>query len=124
MRLVLWCGGFLGALLGAAALPTVAPRAQTPAPAFQAAEESPDDLPPGPGREETFGLCTACHNFKLVAVQGLSREGWDSTLSWMTERHKMPEIEGADRELVLDYLAQHYPPRAPARGGWKNPFAQ
>ena len=43
----------------------------------------------------------------------------------MTSRHGMPAIEGADRELILDYLAQHYPPRAPARGGgFRNPFAQ
>ena len=31
-----------------------------------------EDLPEGPGREETFYACTACHNFKLVAAQGLT----------------------------------------------------
>ena len=42
----------------------------------------------------------------------------------MTKRHNMPDIQGADRELILDYLATHYPPRAPSRaGGWRNPFA-
>jgi hypothetical protein len=42
----------------------------------------------------------------------------------MTARHNMPDIQGEDRDVILDYLAQHYPPRAPSRaGGWKNPFA-
>jgi hypothetical protein len=49
---------------------------------------------------------------------------WDETLTWMTVRHRMPDIQGPDRDLILDYLAQHYPPRAPSRaGGFKNPFA-
>ena len=68
--------------------------------------------------------CTACHNFKLVAAQGLSRSQWDDSLTWMTTRHNMADIQGADRALILDYLEKHYPPRAPSRaGGWRNPFA-
>jgi hypothetical protein len=36
----------------------------------------------------------------------------------------MPDIQGADRDLILDYLAAHHSPKAPARaGGFKNPFA-
>ncbi len=99
--------------------------AQAQAPAFMPSQETPESLPEGPGREETFYACTACHNFKLVAAQGQTRAQWNDTLTWMTERHNMADIQGADRELILDYLAQHYPPRAPARaGGWRNPFAQ
>ena len=43
----------------------------------------------------------------------------------MTVRHGMPEIQGEDRDVILDYLATHYPPRAPSgpAGGWRNPFA-
>ncbi len=38
-------------------------------------------------------------------------------------RHNMMEIEGKERELVLDCLAEHYPPRAPRQqGDWRNPF--
>lgn len=45
-------------------------------------------------------------------------------MTWMTERHGMPDIQGADRDLILDYLAIHHPPKAPARaGGFRNPFA-
>ncbi|HVL71836.1 MAG TPA: hypothetical protein VM434_08130 [Beijerinckiaceae bacterium] len=98
-----------------------APLAQTPQ--FAPAEESPEDLPEGPGREETFYACTACHAFRLVASQGLSRQHWHDTLDLMTSRHNMPEITGAERELILDYLEKHYPPRATGRGGWRNPFA-
>ncbi len=91
---------------------------------FTPKDERMEDLPEGPGREETFGLCTACHGFKLVSSQGMSRVQWDETLTWMTVRHRMPDIQGTDRDLILDYLAQHYPPRAPSRaGGFKNPFA-
>ena len=97
-------------------------RAQTPA--YDPRQESIEELPAGHGREETFGLCTACHGFKLVSSQGMSRAQWNETLTWMTVRHRMPDIQGADRYLILDYLAQHYPPRAPSRaGGFKNPFA-
>ena len=95
--------------------------AQTPA--FTPKDERMEDLPESPGREETFALCTACHGFKLVSNQGMSRAQWDESLTWMTKRHNMADIQGADRDLILGYLEKHYPPRAPSRGGWRNPFA-
>lgn len=92
----------------------------TPAPR----EERVEDLPAGAGRDETFGLCAACHAYRLVSNQGMTREKWDDTLHWMSERHNMPVLEGADRDLILDYLAQAHPPKAaPALGGFRNPFA-
>jgi hypothetical protein len=97
--------------------------AQAPNPAVSAREERPEDLPEGPGREETFYLCSACHSFRLVAAQGMTRAQWNDSLSWMTTRHNMADVQGADRELVLDYLSTHYPPRVAPRGGWRNPFA-
>jgi hypothetical protein len=93
-------------------------------PIFVPRDESPEDFAPGRGREEAFYACTPCHNFKLVAAQGMSRERWDDTLTFMTVRHNMPVLDGDERRLVLDYLENAYPPRAPAqRGGWQNPFA-
>jgi hypothetical protein len=93
-----------------------------PAASFTPREESPEEFAAAPGRDEAFYACTACHNFKLVAAQGMSRERWDDTISLMIERHNMPPIEGEDRKRVL---AQAYPPRAPSRqGGWQNPFAK
>jgi hypothetical protein len=85
--------------------------------------ETPEAYPAGPHRDETFYTCTACHGFKIVAAQGMSRERWDETVTWMTERHKMPKLEGEEREKVLDYLASAFPERPRAPGGWTNPFA-
>ena len=98
------------------ALPQAAPQTYTPG------EETPEDFPAGAGREEAFYACVACHNFKLVAAQGLSRQRWDETLTFMTERHGMPPIEGDDRKLILDYLATTFPERPAERRGWQNPF--
>jgi hypothetical protein len=98
--------------------------AQTSQPTHTPSEESPEDFPPGPGREEAFYACVACHNFKLVAAQGMSRERWDETITFMIARHNMPAIEGEDRRLILDYLATTFPERPPARRGWQNPFQQ
>jgi hypothetical protein len=84
--------------------------------------EAPEEFPDGPGRDETFYLCSACHNFKLVAAQGLNRRQWDESFQLMIDRHGMVDIQGEDRKLVLDYLEKTYPPRAPAGGGWRNPF--
>jgi mono/diheme cytochrome c family protein len=115
---------WLLALAASAAVASAQVPAQGPAPAFTPKGERIGDLAEGPGRDETFGLCTACHGYRLVSNQGLTRDKWDETLTWMTERHGMPDIQGADRDLILDYLATHHPPKAPSRaGGFRNPFA-
>lgn len=117
----------LGAAIAAIALGVAGSfgaAAQAPGAAFAPTDEQVEDLPAAPGREETFGLCSACHAYRLVSNQGMTRERWDDTLTWMTERHNMPALEGDDRALILGYLAQVHPPKAPAaRGGFKNPFA-
>lgn len=97
--------------------------AQAPGAGFAPKVEDIDTLPGGPGRDETYFGCTACHAFKLVASQGMPRERWDETIQLMIDRHKMNEPAEGDRTLMLDYLEKNYPPRAP-RGGWQNPFAQ
>ena len=89
--------------------------------AFEPREEQPEEFPDAPGREETFYSCTACHHFKLVAQQGMSRQRWDGTLDLMTERHGMPKLEGKDRAAILDYLERAFP-ESTAAPGWRNPF--
>jgi hypothetical protein len=92
---------------------------------FTPRSESPEDFPAGAGRDETFYACTACHNFKLVAAQGLSRAGWEDSLNLMVRRHNMPALDEKDRAVVLGYLEATYPARTPARrGGWQNPFSK
>ena len=105
----------------ALALTASAAGAQT----FTPRDETPEQFPAGAGREEAFYACTPCHNFKLVAAQGMNRPQWEDSLAWMTQKHNMPPLEGKDRELVLDYLEKTFSPRAPASpGGWRNPFAK
>jgi hypothetical protein len=88
----------------------------------QPPEEQPEWYPDSPNREDTFYFCTACHGFKLVAAQRMSRTRWNDVLDLMVERHGMPDVQGADREKILDYLEAAFPERAQRRG-WKSPFA-
>ncbi|MDJ1159702.1 hypothetical protein QNA08_15870 [Chelatococcus sp. SYSU_G07232] len=109
--------------LAAVPFPLAAPVAAQTA-SFTPKDETPDMFPNHAGRDETVGLCSACHNFRLVAAQGQTREQWEDTLNVMTLRHNMPALEGEERRRVLDYLETAFPPRATGRtGGWKNPFA-
>ncbi len=83
---------------------------ETDAPPAGAETEDFDGLPPGPGRETVYGLCSACHSLMIVKQQGLSRRVWDETLVWMVEEQGMPPLDPPERDEVLDYLAQHYGP--------------
>jgi len=99
-------------------------RALAQAPQFVPRDENPEDFPPGPGRDDTFFACTACHGFKLVAQQGMNRRQWEDSLQLMVDKHNMPPLIDKERKVVLDYLEATYPPRAPAQSrGWQNPFA-
>ncbi len=89
---------------------------------FEPRQEEPEEFPDLPGREDTFYFCSACHSFKLVAQQGMSRRQWDETIALMTQRHGMPPLDDKDREVVLNYLESAYPARTPAGRGWQNPF--
>jgi hypothetical protein len=96
--------------------------AQTPPQQFTPQPEDPEAFPDGPGRDDAFFACGACHAFKLVASQGFSRERWNETIDLMSERHGMPKLEGKDRELILNYLAKTYPPKPDPNRGFQNPF--
>ena len=115
-------GAILAALIAIFALGIGAAVAQS---TFTPRDESPDEFAAGAGRDETFYACTPCHNFKLVAAQGLTRAGWEDSVNLMIRRHNMPPLDAKDREVVLSYLEAAYPPRAPAAGrGWQNPFSK
>lgn len=72
-----------------------------------------EDLPAGPGRELTYGICSACHSMQIVRQQGLTRDAWADTLDWMTEEQGMAELTGPIREQILDYLATAFSPERP-----------
>ena len=84
-------------------------------------EEAPEQYPDHPNRDDTFYFCTACHGFKIIAQQGMSRERWNDTIDFMVNRHNMVDVQGEQREQMLDYLSTAFPERR-APGGWKNPF--
>ena len=89
--------------------------------AQNAPAETPEDLPPGPGREEAFYVCTACHSIALVRAQALSREAWADTIDLMQRRHGLVFLDPELGALVLDYLATAFLARATPRG-FVNPF--
>ena len=89
--------------------------------AGQEVMEEPSVFPEGPYRDDVFYLCTACHSSRLVRNQAMSRDRWDETLSWMSERHGMPELAGEERKRFLDYLTAHFGPAAEA-GERRAPF--
>ena len=98
--------------------------AVTQSPQFVPRDENPEEFPAGPGRDDTFYACTACHGFKLIAQQGMNRRQWEDSLQLMVDKHGMPQLPAKDRDIVLNYLETTFPPRAPTnRGGWQNPFA-
>ena len=81
---------------------------------FTPRDESPEEFAAGTGRDETFYACTACHGFKLVAQQGMTRAQWDDSINLMIRRHNMPPPDDKDRAVLLNYLEATYPPQAPA----------
>jgi hypothetical protein len=94
--------------------------AQT-APAFTPRDESPEEFPSGAGRDEAFYACTACHGFKVIAAQGLTRSQWEESIALMTQKHNMPALSPKEHDVVLNYLETTFPPHA-RPGGWQNPF--
>src|ERR1044072_7039236 len=93
--------------------------------AFTPRDESPEEFAAGAGRDETFYACTACHNFKLVAAQGLSRAGWDDPINPMIRRHNTPPRTGGAGGSGLN-IHDAANPRGgrPGPGGGKNPFSK
>ena len=65
-------------------------------------------LTPGENMALVAAICSACHSLHMVAQQGLSRSRWDKMLDWMIEEQGMEELDGDNREAVLDYLSTYY----------------
>ncbi len=91
----------------------VTPRAATPAAPSEA--EDFDGLPAGVGREETHAICGACHSLRLVTQQGLDADRWDELMDWMTQKQGMAELQKAERQRIVAYLAKFYGPNRAAR---------
>lgn len=70
-------------------------------------------LVPGDGVAETYAHCIPCHSERLVAQQGLTRQGWEEVIELMMEEHGMAPIQSPNLERVLAYLSTHYGPDRP-----------
>jgi hypothetical protein len=112
----------------APAKPVAVARQPPPPPIAAAPQANPDNeepsaLPAGEAQEVTFHTCTACHSTALIRRSGLSRPAWDELMDWMVARHGMAPLEPDRRVEIVDYLAEHFPPRRRQPGGRVNPFA-
>ena len=85
-----------------------APAAEPSQKPAAAEEDEWQGLPEGPGREDVFYVCQACHSLAIVKQQGLDRASWDEVLKWMVAEQEMEPLEAEPRKLVLDYLTKHY----------------
>jgi competence protein ComEA len=65
------------------------------------------ELPEGPGRDETIRMCRQCHELARSISLRQDRDGWGTTMTKMVAYG----MKGSDQEiaLVLDYLAKHFP---------------
>lgn len=91
-----------------------------------AAFDELDALPDGPGREDAYFNCIACHSFQVVTRQGMTRPMWEDTITLMIERHGMFELDPEERTVIVDYLSEHFPASTTGgsgQRGWTNPFA-
>lgn len=74
------------------------------------AEGNPElgGLPDGPGAEETYYLCSACHSIRMVTQQRITDARWDYLWDWMIREQNMPEQDAETRETILGYLKTHF----------------
>lgn len=65
------------------------------------------ELPEGPGREETMKMCKGCHEVARSVSLRQDRDGWSNTMNKMVAFG----MKGTDKEfaLVHEYLTRHYP---------------
>ena len=94
-------------LLAANAACTIQSRQSTPT--FDAGVE----LPAGEGREILLTSCLGCHELSALALfKGFyTRDSWRSLVLSMQENGAA--VDGADVEVLADYLAQHFGPDSP-----------
>ena len=51
--------------------------------------------------------CTPCHSGRLIAQQGLDRNGWTASIRRMQAKEGLADL-GDEEKLILDYLTQNY----------------
>jgi|SRR5581483_1588375 len=74
---------------------------------FLAALASAQELPEGPGRKEIETKCKQCHELARSISLRQDRDGWSTTVAKMVAFGMKANEQEVD--LILDYLAKHYP---------------
>jgi competence protein ComEA len=71
------------------------------------------ELPDGPGRDETIKMCKQCHEVARSVSLRQDRDGWTTTMNKMVAYG----MKGTPEEfaVVLDYLVKHFPAEAVPR---------
>ncbi|WP_254368176.1 hypothetical protein [Paracoccus sp. Z118] len=76
------------------------------------AEGSPNPelggLPDGPGAEETYYQCVACHSTAIIRQQRVTDARWDYLWRWMIEDQGMIPPDEETAEIIMSYLKQHF----------------
>ena len=65
-------------------------------------------LPDGPGAEETYYQCTACHSTAIIKQQRVTDARWDYLWPWMVEEQGMIEPDPETKDIILAYLKEHF----------------
>jgi virginiamycin B lyase len=85
--------------------------------------------PPGPGRKIVERTCMVCHGVNFLPNNLLDRDGWAAAVDYMTREPAFKNLgfeagpsmmdparlSGADRKLLLDYLAKNFGPESTPR---------
>jgi cytochrome c2 len=67
------------------------------------------DPPKGQVRQVLFKHCTSCHGIDDYAYNALDRAGWNALID--AKHNGQPvQIQGADRELLLDWIVSRFGP--------------
>lgn len=67
-----------------------------------------EGLPDGPGAEETYYQCVACHSAEIIKQQRVTDLRWDELWNWMANSQGMVEPDEETKAIILAYLKQHF----------------
>lgn len=65
-------------------------------------------LPDGPGAEETYYQCVACHSTEIIKQQRVTDKRWDELWIWMRDSQGMVEPDAETKTAILAYVKQHF----------------
>lgn len=62
-----------------------------------------------PGKNQVVGQCAICHSLDYITMNTKisDRAGWEKTVDKMINVMGA-SIDGADKQIIIDYLAQNY----------------